>query len=110
MTEMADRIQAELDKPICGAHPREGLALLVDMGLADAVLPELEPEILAAVPSMPGWSACGFQSTFHAIEGCRRRRRALKPIVVRGMPLSGRFTSRRMAACVVATDVERRRR
>ncbi len=49
MTEMsgrieivsAERIQAELDKLICGAHPREGLSLLVDTGLADHVLPEL---------------------------------------------------------------------
>nr|WP_062340931.1 CCA tRNA nucleotidyltransferase [Herbidospora sakaeratensis] len=49
MTEMAgrieivsaERIQAELDKLICGAHPREGLTILVETGLADHVLPEL---------------------------------------------------------------------
>ncbi|PZG49817.1 CCA tRNA nucleotidyltransferase [Spongiactinospora gelatinilytica] len=37
----AERIQAELDKLICGAHPRRGLELLVDSGLAAHVLPEL---------------------------------------------------------------------
>ncbi len=37
----AERINAELSKLICGAHPRAGLALLVDSGLADHVLPEL---------------------------------------------------------------------
>ncbi|MDH2425545.1 CCA tRNA nucleotidyltransferase [Sphaerisporangium sp. TRM90804] len=37
----AERIREELDKLICGAHPREGLALLVDTGLAAHVLPEL---------------------------------------------------------------------
>ncbi|MGH3859458.1 CCA tRNA nucleotidyltransferase [Actinokineospora sp.] len=36
-----ERIQAELSKLLCGAHPREGIALLVDSGLADHVLPEL---------------------------------------------------------------------
>ncbi|WP_424527774.1 CCA tRNA nucleotidyltransferase [Sphaerisporangium viridialbum] len=49
MTSMADRIEIvsaerirdELDKLICGAHPREGLGLLVDTGLAAHVLPEL---------------------------------------------------------------------
>ena len=37
----AERIRDELDKLICGAHPREGLTLLVDTGLAAYVLPEL---------------------------------------------------------------------
>ncbi|GAA5048566.1 poly(A) polymerase [Thermocatellispora tengchongensis] len=37
----AERIQAELDKLIQGAHPRRGLTLLVDSGLAAHVLPEL---------------------------------------------------------------------
>ncbi|GAA4591559.1 CCA tRNA nucleotidyltransferase [Planotetraspora phitsanulokensis] len=37
----AERIREELDKLICGAHPREGLAMLVDTGLAAHVLPEL---------------------------------------------------------------------
>jgi poly(A) polymerase len=37
----AERIREELSKLICGAHPREGLALLVDTGLAAQVLPEL---------------------------------------------------------------------
>ena len=49
MTEMAgrieivsaERIRDELSKLICAAHPRAGLALLVDTGLADRVLPEL---------------------------------------------------------------------
>ncbi|MFF5262538.1 CCA tRNA nucleotidyltransferase [Actinomadura viridis] len=37
----AERIRDELSKLLCGAHPREGLALLVDTGLAGYVLPEL---------------------------------------------------------------------
>ncbi|MEU8177975.1 CCA tRNA nucleotidyltransferase [Microbispora hainanensis] len=37
----AERIREELDKLILGAHPRLGLALLVDTGLAAHVLPEL---------------------------------------------------------------------
>jgi poly(A) polymerase len=37
----AERIRDELSKLICGARPREGLALLVDTGLAARVLPEL---------------------------------------------------------------------
>ncbi|HEX2904954.1 MAG TPA: CCA tRNA nucleotidyltransferase [Jatrophihabitans sp.] len=37
----AERIQAELNKLMLGANPREGLELLVDSGLADHVLPEL---------------------------------------------------------------------
>jgi poly(A) polymerase len=37
----AERIRDELSKLLCGAYPREGLALLVDTGLADRVLPEL---------------------------------------------------------------------
>src|SRR6478735_17529 len=37
----AERIQVELVKLICGARPRAGLALLVDTGLAEHVLPEL---------------------------------------------------------------------
>lgn len=49
MTEMAERIEIvsaerirdELDKLICGAHPREGLTILVETGLAEHVLPEL---------------------------------------------------------------------
>jgi poly(A) polymerase len=49
MTAMADRIEIvsaerirdELVKLVCGDHPRQGLALLVDTGLADRVLPEL---------------------------------------------------------------------
>ncbi|HEX6756039.1 MAG TPA: CCA tRNA nucleotidyltransferase [Mycobacteriales bacterium] len=36
-----ERVQAELSKLILGAHPRRGLELLVDTGLADVVLPEL---------------------------------------------------------------------
>ena len=49
MTEMAERldivsaerIQVELSKLVLGAHPREGLTLLVETGLADRFLPEL---------------------------------------------------------------------
>lgn len=37
----AERIRDELDKLVCGAHPRAGLRLLVDTGLASHVLPEL---------------------------------------------------------------------
>ncbi|MBW8487056.1 CCA tRNA nucleotidyltransferase [Actinomadura parmotrematis] len=37
----AERVRDELSKLLCGAHPREGLALLVDTGLAARVLPEL---------------------------------------------------------------------
>jgi poly(A) polymerase len=37
----AERIRDELSKLLGGAHPREGLALLVDTGLAEYVLPEL---------------------------------------------------------------------
>jgi poly(A) polymerase len=37
----AERIRDELSKLLTGAHPRDGLALLVDTGLADHVLPEL---------------------------------------------------------------------
>ncbi|WP_236666956.1 MULTISPECIES: CCA tRNA nucleotidyltransferase [unclassified Nonomuraea] len=37
----AERIRDELDKLVCGAHPREGLRLLVQTGLAAYVLPEL---------------------------------------------------------------------
>lgn len=49
MTEMAgrieivsaERVQAELNKLLLSAHPRKGLGLLVDTGLADHVMPEL---------------------------------------------------------------------
>ncbi|GAA4513366.1 CCA tRNA nucleotidyltransferase [Actinoallomurus oryzae] len=49
MTEMAGRIEIvsaervrdELSKLLTGAHPRQGLSLLVDTGLAARVLPEL---------------------------------------------------------------------
>ena len=37
----AERVQAELSKLLLGDHPRGGLELLVDTGLADHVLPEL---------------------------------------------------------------------
>ncbi|MFF5205212.1 CCA tRNA nucleotidyltransferase [Streptosporangium sp. NPDC000396] len=37
----AERIRDELNKLICGDHPREGLKILVDSGLASHVLPEL---------------------------------------------------------------------
>jgi poly(A) polymerase len=36
-----ERVQVELTKLLLGAHPRRGLELLVDTGLADHVLPEL---------------------------------------------------------------------
>ncbi|MGQ0776451.1 MAG: CCA tRNA nucleotidyltransferase [Pseudonocardiales bacterium] len=37
----AERVQAELSKLLLGAHPRRGIELLVDSGLAQHVLPEL---------------------------------------------------------------------
>ncbi len=37
----AERVQAELSRLLLGAHPRAGLAVLVDTGLAEHVLPEL---------------------------------------------------------------------
>lgn len=37
----AERVGAELNKLLLGAHPRAGLALLTQTGLADHVLPEL---------------------------------------------------------------------
>ncbi len=37
----AERVRGELEKLLLGAHPRLGLQLLVDTGLADVVLPEL---------------------------------------------------------------------
>jgi len=37
----AERVQGELTKLVLGAHPRRGLELLVDTGLADVILPEL---------------------------------------------------------------------
>ncbi len=54
MTAMADRIEIisaervrdELVKLICAPHPRRGLTLLVDTGLADRVLPELSALVL----------------------------------------------------------------
>jgi poly(A) polymerase len=36
-----ERVQEELSKLVCGRHPRAGLELLVDTGLAEHVLPEL---------------------------------------------------------------------
>ncbi|AXG78873.1 CCA tRNA nucleotidyltransferase [Streptomyces paludis] len=37
----AERVRDELNKLILSTHPRKGLALLVDTGLADHILPEL---------------------------------------------------------------------
>lgn len=37
----AERIQAELSKLLCGRHPRRGVELMVDTGLAAHVLPEV---------------------------------------------------------------------
>lgn len=37
----AERVQAELDKLITGPHPRRGIELLVETGVADHVLPEV---------------------------------------------------------------------
>ncbi|MGH1564361.1 CCA tRNA nucleotidyltransferase [Mumia sp. DW29H23] len=37
----AERVRDELDKTLLGAHPRPGLTLLVDTGIAAYVLPEL---------------------------------------------------------------------
>ena len=43
----AERVQVELSKLLLGAHPRRGLELLVDTGLADVVLPEVPAMRLA---------------------------------------------------------------
>ena len=43
-----ERIQVELNKLLLGAHPRAGIELLVESGLADAVLPELPALRMAA--------------------------------------------------------------
>jgi poly(A) polymerase len=43
----AERVQAELSKLVLGAHPRAGLELLVDTGLAEHVLPEVPAMRLA---------------------------------------------------------------
>jgi poly(A) polymerase len=43
----AERVQVELSKLIMGAHPRRGLELLVDTGLAEVVLPEVPAMRLA---------------------------------------------------------------
>ncbi len=37
----AERVQAELTKLLLGAHPRRGIELMVETGLADVVLPEV---------------------------------------------------------------------
>jgi poly(A) polymerase len=37
----AERVQAELSKLLLGAHPRRGVELLVDTGLAEQILPEV---------------------------------------------------------------------
>ena len=42
-----ERVQVELSKLLLGAHPRRGLELLVDTGLADVVLPEVPAMRLA---------------------------------------------------------------
>ncbi|WP_371682642.1 CCA tRNA nucleotidyltransferase [Aeromicrobium sp. A1-2] len=42
----AERIRDELNKLLCGAHPVEGLRLLVGTGLAEQMLPELPALIL----------------------------------------------------------------
>jgi poly(A) polymerase len=44
----AERVQVELTKLLLGAHPRRGLEVLVDTGLADVVLPELPALRMAA--------------------------------------------------------------
>jgi poly(A) polymerase len=44
----AERVQVELTKLLLGAAPRAGLALLVDTGLAEVVLPELPALRMAA--------------------------------------------------------------
>jgi poly(A) polymerase len=43
-----ERIQAELTKLLLGAHPRRGIEVLVDTGLADVVLPEVSALRMAA--------------------------------------------------------------
>ena len=43
-----ERVQGELSKLLLGAHPRDGLGVLVDTGLAAVVLPELPALAMAA--------------------------------------------------------------
>jgi poly(A) polymerase len=43
-----ERVQAELTKLLVGAHPRRGIEVLVDTGLADVVLPEVSALRMAA--------------------------------------------------------------
>jgi poly(A) polymerase len=43
-----ERVQAELAKLLLGEHPRRGLEVMVDTGLADVVLPELPALRMAA--------------------------------------------------------------
>jgi poly(A) polymerase len=42
-----ERVQVELTKLICGAHPRRAIELMVDTGLAEQVLPEVPAMRLA---------------------------------------------------------------
>src|SRR3954451_19682735 len=42
-----ERVQAELSKLVLGAHPRRGIELMVDTGLAEQVLPEVPAMRLA---------------------------------------------------------------
>ena len=42
----AERVRDELVKLVCAPHPRRGLTLLVETGLADRVLPELSALVL----------------------------------------------------------------
>ncbi|MEN3263798.1 MAG: poly(A) polymerase [Pseudonocardia sp.] len=42
-----ERVQVELTKLVCGAHPRRGIELLVETGLAEQVLPEVPAMQLA---------------------------------------------------------------
>ena len=42
-----ERVQGELTKLVCGAHPRRGIELMVDTGLAERVLPEVPAMRLA---------------------------------------------------------------
>jgi poly(A) polymerase len=44
----AERVQVELNKLVTGSHPRAGLEILVDTGLAEIVLPELPALRMAA--------------------------------------------------------------
>lgn len=77
-TELADeletisneRIQAELDKLICGEHFRMGMDLLVETGLADRFLPEVSALRMERDPQHHHKDV--YAHTLAVVEGCPR--------------------------------------